>query len=233
MKLEKKIFISGIITTISGLHIGGSNIGLEVGGADSIVIRNPINFEPYIPGSSFKGKMRSLSEKLTGQLAAGGKPCDCGSCIICQLFGVGASGQKFQPMRLIVRDAVLTNESAATLENNENTDMEYTEIKTEVVIDRLSAKANPRQIERVPAGIDFKFSLVLNTYSDDNEKELLENLFNALSLVQDDYIGGGGSRGNGQVNIKVDSILYKDKDTYENNVELKEYDVEIPDSLKN
>ena len=60
MKLEKKIIISGKIIAESGIMIGGNNTAFEIGGTDKQVVRNPINKMPYVPGSSLKGKMRSL-----------------------------------------------------------------------------------------------------------------------------------------------------------------------------
>lgn len=62
IKLEKKIVYTGIITLKTGLHIGGTNASLNIGGPDNFVVRNPIDNIPYIPGSSLKGKMRALVE---------------------------------------------------------------------------------------------------------------------------------------------------------------------------
>ncbi|MDI6687900.1 MAG: type III-A CRISPR-associated RAMP protein Csm3 [Desulfobacterales bacterium] len=67
-RLGKKVFIEGTITAVTGLHIGGSSIGMAIGGADAVVIRNPLTDEPYIPGSSLRGKMRSLMEKARGEM---------------------------------------------------------------------------------------------------------------------------------------------------------------------
>ena len=63
MKLEKVVTISGQIECKTGLCIKGSNSDLNIGGADSEVIKNPLTGHPYIPGSSIKGKMRSQLEK--------------------------------------------------------------------------------------------------------------------------------------------------------------------------
>mgnify|MGYP001513413193 FL=1 len=87
----------------------------------------------------------------------------------------------------------------------DNTDLPYTESKTEVAIDRITAKANPRTFERVPAGAQFKLNMVLNIFEGENEQRLKETLQLAIRLLQDDYLGGHGSRGYGQVEIRLDS----------------------------
>ncbi len=221
-KLIKKIFISGSIVAKTGLSVGGSSIGLEIGGADKVVVRNPITNQPYIPGSSLKGKMRSLLEKLKGKFKtkndSDGKvstmPCSCGTCMICKVFGVSAE-DKGMPARLIVRDSDLIN--VEELKESKNTDMLFTEVKTEVVIDRITSAATPRQFERVPAGARFSLNLVCNIYEGDDESEILNEIFEGLSLVQDDYIGGSGTRGYGQVKFNIESLTSKDQNCYENN----------------
>ena len=220
--LEKKIFITGKIEAITGLHIGGSSLGMSIGGADSVVIRNPINNQPYIPGSSLKGKMRSLMEKVTGDIDIETYgPTQNTNGIIGKLFGVSADNKnQSTPTRLIVRDARLLNEEE--LSEAEDTDMPYTEVKTEVVINRLTSEAIPRQIERVPAGAEFELELIVNVYNGDNEKELLDTVFQSLALVEHDYLGGNGTRGYGKVHFNFDEkILYKDKEAYLNNQPMK------------
>ncbi len=215
MKLEKKIFVKGEIVAVTGLHIGGSNQGLAIGGADSPVIRDPLSLVPYIPGSSLKGKMRSLLEKQLDQISKGG-PCDCGDCVICKIFGTSANKAK-EPGRLIVRDAFMSESSKKILEENTNTDMPFTEVKTEATIDRITSEANPRQLERVPAGTSFLFEFVLDIYAGDDDTVLLQYVEQALHLVEDDYLGGSGSRGSGQIRIMWDDIKksYKDREAYE------------------
>lgn len=160
MKMDRKIFISGKIKTLTGLHIGGSSIGLEIGGADSIVVRNPFNNQPYIPGSSLKGKKRALIEKLYGRMEKDGNPCQDPEFRGTKLFGTSADREhEGLSSRIIVRDGLLLNEEE--LKDLQNTDMPYTEIKTEVCIDRNTSKANPRQIERVHAGAEFELNMIL------------------------------------------------------------------------
>jgi len=233
--LEKKIFIKGKIKAITGLHIGGSSLGMSIGGADSVVIRNPINNQPYIPGSSLKGKMRSLMEKVTGEMQIKNGsylPTNKTDHVIGKLFGVSADSQsQAAPTRLIVRDAHLLNEE--TLAAAEDTDMPYTEVKTEVVIDRLTSAATPRQIERVPAGAEFELELIVNVYAGDDEKELLDTVFQSLTLVEHDYLGGNGTRGYGKVHFEFDDkIWFKDKDAYLNNKPMQVLvDYQIPEGV--
>jgi len=252
-QLTKKILISGTITAKTGLHIGGNNVGLSIGGADATVVRNPITNEPYIPGSSLKGKMRSLIEKVEDKFgpkqgeqinysAYTQDPDD----LICKIFGTTPEAMKAaskesktdkeQPTsRLIVRDCEMHKESANKLINSKDTDMPFTEVKTEVVIDRITSAATPRQLERVPAGAVFNMNMILNIYNKEDEKELVEKVFESLALVQNDYLGGKGTRGSGEVKIDVSEVKYKDKSSYENQESWKSFDeiekIKIPNEL--
>jgi len=226
--LVKKLLIQGKIKTLTGLHIGGTNTAMAIGGPDNTVIRNPITNEPIIPGSSLKGKMRSLVELNEGRV--GNKPMskdvqngpnnDDLNFKSPNIFGTARNDEKQRPSRIIIRDArLLTPESVFS-----NTDLPYTESKTEVVIDRITSKAMPRQLERVPAGAEFELNIVLNVFENIHEKELSEDellstTFHALMLVQDDYLGGSGSRGSGQVKFEITRVIernaayYKGEDT--------------------
>lgn len=214
-KLIKKIEITGTITLRTGLHIGGTNSAMQIGGIDKGVIRNPMNNQPFIPGSSLKGKMRSLLEISYGQFGVvevanvHHGAADTGPSS--DLFGNATSNDHQKPSRLIVRDCELVNAE----ELLKKTEIPYTEGKTEVIIDRITSAANPRQIERVPAGAIFRMNLVLNIWEqDNNEAALVENLFKSLELLRDDYLGGSGSRGYGQVSIDVEKVLEKLTDKY-------------------
>ena len=200
IKLVKKIIYTGTITLKTGLHIGGTNAALNIGGPDKFVVRNPINNVPYIPGSSLKGKMRALVEIAKGCISDG-KASNDPKSISGELFGVATGNSDNRPSRLIVRDAEL---DLSKPEMFDNTDLTYTESKTEVAIDRITAKANPRTFERVPAGAQFKLNMVLNIFEGENEQRLKETLQLAIRLLQDDYLGGHGSRGYGQVEIRLD-----------------------------
>ncbi|MBK9639528.1 MAG: type III-A CRISPR-associated RAMP protein Csm3 [Bacteroidetes bacterium] len=209
-KLEKKILITGTIEAVSGIMIGGSNNSMSIGLPDKMVIRNPMDNKPYIPGSTIKGKMRSLLELSYGYVKAVnmGKvkngPADDPNFITTVLFGNSIGDTQQQPSRIICRDAKLLNGDEIV-----NTDLPFTEAKTEVVIDRITSAAMPRTMERVPAGAIFNLELVLNVFTEDkfNSKELLDLIYKGMSLIQDDYLGGGGSRGNGRVSLRSIKLL--------------------------
>ena len=249
-KLVKKIQVQGFIKAVTGLHIGGSNLGLSIGGADATVVRNPLTNEPYIPGSSLKGKMRTLLERVhVGEQYAETFSEGFGEARrfvfkdirhpIVQLFGTTPEEvrkRKFedQPVgRLIVRDCLLTRKSAQRLFSSKTTDMPYTEVKTEVAIDRVTSAAVPRQLERVPAGAVFRMEHIINVYEGDDENRLLNLLFEGLLLLQNDYLGGKGSRGSGQVRIVVGRVRYKDRSIYEKGGDWQLYEsVTIPQELQ-
>jgi len=201
MKLVKKILYTGTIVLKTGLHIGGTNAALNIGGPDKFVVRNPISNIPYIPGSSLKGKMRALVEIANGCVDVDrGKvgPSKDPNSVSGKLFGVATGSDENRPSRLIVRDAELDVDAC----DFSNTDLPYTESKTEVAIDRVTAKANPRTFERVPAGAKFKLNMVLNVFEGEDEKGLKKTLKQAIELLEDDYLGGHGSRGYGQIKFE-------------------------------
>ncbi len=206
IKLVKKIIYKGQITLKTGLHIGGTNTALNIGGPDSLVVRNPLTNVPYIPGSSLKGKMRSLIELRDGTISAKGEVTNDEDSNAGALFGTSGANDESHPSRIIVRDAELDLSDPHMFDN---TDLPYTESKTEVTINRITAKANPRTIERVPAGAKFNLSMIINIFDTDDEQQLRKTLKDAIALLEDDYLGGNGSRGYGQVEIKLDSPIEK------------------------
>lgn len=219
-QLDKKLLITVTLKTVTGLHVGGSNTELSIGGIDKAVIRDPLTNEPYIPGSSIKGKMRALIELRDGDLGKDNKACTTPGKPSSNLFGVNPDKKedknKQRPSRIIVRDARLTEYGKKILEN---ADLHYSEVKTEVTINRITSEANPRQIERVPAGAEFEFEMIINIFEgadEPPETELRKTALSALNLLEDDYIGGNGSRGHGQIKItdikeiEHDMAYYKD-----------------------
>jgi len=202
-KLEKKIILKGKLELLTGLHIGGGNANIEIGGIDNTVIRTAIkNNQPYIPGSSLKGKMRCLYEQVHG--------CTLGEGDGVKLFGSHDAHNPFAS-RIIVRDAYLTTESQKLLEDKKHDlDMPYTENKYENSIKRIEGTAeNPRITERIPAGVFFDVEFVLNIWEEDDEKQLRNMLDRCIHLLENDYLGGSGSRGYGQV--KFHKVLNEDK----------------------
>ena len=199
-KLVKKIKIQTSITLVTGLHIGGSSDNVEIGGIDSPVIKlGTRENQPYIPGSSLKGKMRCLLEQAAGSAKIGQ------DAAVNNLFGIienRANGTSNQPSKLIVRDAMLTPESVKVLLGSEGLDMPFTESKTENTIDRVegaTVKGGVRTTERVPAGAVFQAEFILNIWDDDDAAKLLELFKKGIRLLENDYLGGSGSRGYGQI----------------------------------
>ncbi len=221
LKLHKKYLIHGKIQAVSGLHIGGTDNGFSIGSTDATVIKHPISGEPYIPGSSLKGKMRSLTELRDGTIGTrrygqiNNGPTEVHTDIAARIFGTANNESTQRPSRVIVRDAALSTESKKYNEGDK--DYSVVEIKTEVLIDRITSKAMPRSMERVPAGATFDLEIILNVFEDDQqfERDHIEDVLKALLLVQDDYLGGKGSRGSGQVAFTIQKISERTPTFYE------------------
>ena len=210
-KLLKKYFISGKVRVETGLMIGGTSSGLEIGGTDKQIVRHPVTKEPYIPGSTLKGKMRALYELSRGQIGSNGtnfgptqNPNHSAAILFGHIKDKQNNRESQQPSRLIVRDGAMTSETKKRLRD---TELPYSEIKAENSIDRITAVANPRFFERVPRDAEFELRIVLNVFTEEND--MIEHVWDALQLIEDDYLGGGGSRGNGQVQFKVEAIKTK------------------------
>jgi len=225
VELYGRVFIQGNIRVVTGLHIGGSSAGLAIGGVDNPVIRDTQTGRPYVPGSSLRGKMRSLWEKMTGvqQNWAIGKGVrihvcehaqDYGSCPVCQIYGVPGQLEASFPTRLIVRDVFMDRESERRLREEAHTDLPYTEVKWEAAIDRVTSAATPRQIERVPADTRFEgLEMVFSVY-ETGDRERFVHVLEAMQLLQDDYLGGLGSRGSGKVVFENLSIRVRSREEY-------------------
>lgn len=255
-QLLGKIRINSTLIVETGLHIGGGGETLEIGGIDKPVIRNPITKHPYLPGSSIKGKIRSILERLSNQplnrkMFSGvdiyRHECDttetyyihensdtthkgANKCPVCRVFGsTGANNcfipnnnnrQKIKikglnfPASLIVRDAHLTDQSVQILKKAD-TDLDMTEWKFENSIDRVTAAANPRQLERVPAGAKFDFEMVYTVEDWDHAREDLKNLAVALAILEDDALGGHGSRGYGKIRFDKIDFHYRNLSHYQ------------------
>lgn len=230
IQLLGRVFLSFEIRAVTGLHIGGTESGIEIGGVDKTVIRDPITNRPYIPGSSLKGKVRSLLEKYHGlpqnQRIGQGYIHSCvdsepyKTCQVCRVFGVPGERDFATPTRLVVRDTFMDEASAKVLEESGRTDLPYTEVKTEVSIDRVTSAANPRQMERVPAGTVFgPAEMVYSIYSGDGcdakqDVDYLHTLIVGLQLLEDDYLGGLGSRGSGKVRLENIRVSLRDHQRY-------------------
>lgn len=264
-----KLIIKSILTVETGLHIGGGGETLDIGGLDKPVIRDPITQNPYLPGSSIKGKLRAILERLLNKPLnrSGGSGTyryesddledgytevksrndqkqyiaykGAKTCAVSRVFGsTGANcwvktsvaqeqnlegletatieGESYRkikgrncPARLIVRDCHLTPDSAQKLKQID-TGLYMTEWKFENGIDRVTAAANPRQLERVPAGSQFKFEMVYTVEDASQAREDLKNILRAILVLEDDALGGHGSRGYGKIKFKNLEFYYRD-----------------------
>lgn len=270
-----KLTLTSQLSAETGLHIGGGGENLDIGGLDKPVIRDPLTKYPYLPGSSIKGKLRSILERLLNKPLnrKGGSGTwryesddlndgftevkdrfiiayeGARTCKISRLFG-STGGSNFwmpietareeglyeenknndtseinkqncikinrgrnAPARLIIRDCHLIPESAEKLKQVD-TGLYMTEWKFENGIDRVTAAANPRQLERVPAGSKFQFELVYTVENKDQVIEDLQNIAIALAILEDDALGGHGSRGYGKVRFKNFQFSYRSLEQY-------------------
>lgn len=190
-----KILIRCDLEVRTGMHIGGSSAFSAIGAVDSPVVRDPYTGYPIVPGSSLKGKLRTLLARSTYQdieaMAKAGS-YDKDPEQILRLFG---SSEPVRRSRLQFADAFLSN--AKELSN-----VGVTEVKTENAISRANSVANPRQIERVIAGAKFGVSIVYDVTDPAQVEEDLSLLAKGMKLLQMDYLGGHGSRGSGRVSLK-------------------------------
>ncbi|MFG6105551.1 type III-A CRISPR-associated RAMP protein Csm3 [Leptolyngbyaceae cyanobacterium CCMR0082] len=267
-----KLRIVSTLTAETGLHIGGSGESLDIGGIDKPVIRDPMTQQPYLPGSSLKGKLRSTLERLLNKPL--NRPGGSGTyryesddvvdgyseisneryvafegsatCPVSRLFGSTGNNcwiktsdaeaaelkdnnsrttiienesytrvkGRNAPARLIVRDCHLIEESVKQLAKID-TGLYMTEWKFENGIDRITAAANPRQLERVPAGAKFTFELVYTVENPEQASDDIKNLAIALAILEDDALGGHGSRGYGKVSFSNFKFYYRGVDQYQ------------------
>ena len=208
--------LNGQIELLSGLHIGGGDDTMKIGGIDNSVIKNANTGHPYIPGSSLKGKMRSLLEWHYGLVGLGrndekdeGMPFSSkflkhekvvfendptkkqDAENILKLFGDPEPNSPFGITRISVGDCQLSSESET---------MVLSEAKYENMIDRRKGTAqHPRQTERVPAGVKFDYDIRVKLLEEDDADALMAMVQKGLELIESDYLGGSGSRGYGRV----------------------------------
>jgi len=250
-QFKGKYIIKADIRLLTALHIGGTEEGFDIGGIDNPVIKDQMTGVPYIPGSSLKGKMRSLLEwaydlvkdeikMKEGKPTAG--PTAKANHPIGVVFGVSAdiSGKTDiypGPTRLTVLDAWPDGfcdengvrkererwDEDTTIKSWENLMGEriYTEIKTENTIDRITSAANPRSMERVPANSVFKAEFIYDVYEEE-DFDRLKVLFEGMQLLEDSTLGGGGSRGSGRILFENITIEAKHKSSYLGKNDIKE-----------
>lgn len=236
LKLIGKLLLDGDLICETGLHIGAGKGSLEIGGADNPVVKDAFG-RPYVPGSSLRGRLRALLEQSSGlavpaelvylskrkgqevRIHQSDRPDDD----VCILFGrnpgrmekVGGEAldsNHATPARLTVYDAPLDLDSV-TAAMRENLDDELTEVKSENAIDRITSQANPRTLERVPAGARFRVRMIVDILCEE-DKALALALLEAMRLLEDDSLGGGGSRGSGRVRFSGLSLRWRGRGFY-------------------
>ncbi len=238
IRLRARLFLDAEIHVVTGLHIGGAGGKVAIGGVDNPIIRDPLTEEPILPGSSLKGKMRSLLERWGGyepnhsigqaRIHVCKNPEGYSTCVVCNVFGVPGEIEFARPTRLVVRDAFLDPQRRDWL-READLDLPFSEVKWEAAIDRITSAAVPRQIERVPAGAVFR-ALPIRSFTGRSAEEAegeaagalmvysvyfpddldwFEHVVEAMALVEDDYLGGYGSRGSGQVAFRHLRLGYK------------------------
>jgi CRISPR-associated protein Csm3 len=191
-----------------GLRIGGASQNLEIGSQlDLTALRDPISGRPYIPGSSLKGSLRAMLERIEGKSSGRGEPCGCGDrdCKVCVIFGAHKNPQPASaPTRIVVRDAPLTTESSEAFDQARKEGGIFFEEKAENLVLRDSGLAkDPRWQERVWSA-SFALDILLHIYEGDNPQALMRYLRQGLGLIQETgALGAGGSRGSGQVRFEV------------------------------
>lgn len=191
-----KLEITGTLEVLTGMHIGGSSAFAAIGAVDSPVVRDTFSDQPMIPGSSLKGKMRALlAQKYNDRKhLPDSYSCEDDDPRILRLFG-SAKKNQIQRSRVLFRDMMLSNMK----ELREYGLNSATEVKFENTISRMTAIANPRQIERAIRGTKFDLSIVYNVQEADEVIPDLQLLAEGMQLLGFDYLGGHGSRGYGKV----------------------------------
>ncbi|MGD0500839.1 MAG: type III-A CRISPR-associated RAMP protein Csm3 [Bryobacteraceae bacterium] len=236
LKFIGKLILEGEMTCETGLHVGAGKGSLEIGASDNPVAKDAFG-RPYVPGSSLRGKIRSLLEQTAGlavpnemvylsrrkgqevRIHQSDRPDDD----ICLVFGRGpgrmerVQGEAMEtaqatPARLAVFDAPLVPESI-TPQMRENLDDELTEVKSENAIDRITSQSNPRTLERVPAGARFRARFVMDVLCEE-DAPLFLRVLEGLRLLEDDSLGGGGSRGSGRVSFAGLRLVWRGRNYY-------------------
>ncbi|MGI6412804.1 MAG: type III-A CRISPR-associated RAMP protein Csm3 [Syntrophomonadaceae bacterium] len=200
-----KLLIKCTMTVLSGMHIGGGSAFSAIGAVDSPVIRDALTGLPMIPGSSLKGKMRTLLAKYKSNHYLL-KDFNQDPIEIKRLFGSAGDrqhGENPKTARLQFADAFIIN--AEFLKQRGST----TEVKFENTINRYTSIANPRQIERVVRGAEFGIRMVYDMEDAEEIQTDFENIAIALKLLSMDYLGGHGTRGYGKVGFSNFEVVFK------------------------
>lgn len=217
MKINKKVKISGVLTTKSELSIGGTRNSIGIGASDNPIVKNPLTGQPYIPGSSLKGKMRALMEmaglakgnlrkenKKTGEVFYSACSCGKDDCMVCKLFG-SLNGKSIT--RVLFRDMHLTE----TFENKN-----VVSVASNTAIDRQTGRAlkgSLRDTEHVVEGVEFNYEIEILVMDTDKEEELVKLVEMGMQMVQATNLGAKGSAGFGHIDFNMDKDTYKKETT--------------------
>lgn len=185
-----KILIRFDLEVVTGMHIGGSSAFSAIGAVDAQVIRDPLTGRPIVPGSSLKGKLRTLAARSLARDIQNMPDFKGDNPVILRMFGSTSARSRLQ-----FADAFVRNFEAMKA-------VGLTEVKSENVINRITSEAMPRQIERVNPGTVFAETIVYDVCKEEEVEEDLRLLAKAMKLLQMDYLGGHGSRGSGRVSLK-------------------------------
>ena len=185
-----KIIIQFDLEVKTGMHIGGSDMFSAIGAVDSPVVRDPLTGRPIVPGSSLKGKLRTLLARSYAGDIENMPDFDQDDQVVLRMFGSTKSRSRLQFV-----DAFVSNADRMKV-------VGLTEVKFENTINRADSKANPRQIERVNVGTVFAETIVYDAVNPQQMQQDLQELEKAMKLLQMDYLGGHGSRGSGRVSLK-------------------------------
>jgi CRISPR-associated protein Csm3 len=220
--MKARVIVTAALRARSGLRIGGNLPGLAIGGVDLPVIRDPLTGRPYIPGSSLRGKMRALLDRWYGNppnqrvgnvsIHMPKTPTEYDDSPVGRLFGVLpiANCATMRPTRLLVRDIYLDEAEEQRLRERARGGLLYTEAKVEAAIDRLTSAANPRTIERVLADTAFRpFSASITLYDRDAADVYVPLLLRGMRLLEDDYLGGHGARGSGEIEFYAITVTVR------------------------
>lgn len=210
-QLKKHIEVTATMRARTGLRIGAGKSGLEIGGLDNPIIRHPETRVPYVPGSSLKGKLRSLLETREYRGAgmtppqSDGQACKCNACVVCWLFGCGDPKKASSPTRLLFRDCAIRAEDQQRLAKLLPDAIFYSEVKPEVTMDRSTGKVGgggPRSMDRIMAGTALDFRLTVRVFEGDNEGEMKKAILTAIELLEKEGLGASVSRGYGEVRFE-------------------------------
>lgn len=226
MRLVSTKILTGRIRVLTGLHIGAGKDAIEIGGIDSPVVKNPYTQEPYIPGSSLKGKLRCLMEWATDRVESNGGTWEGGGQKdakrlaedpVLRIFGTTNKQWEAGPTRLLVRDCSLNEDWRDGLIEQ---GLPFTEEKFENNIDRIQGKAGVgiRKTERVPAGALFDLMVVYRVFDTGDggkkDEEYFGRFLETMRLLEHDALGGSGSRGYGRIrfeDLELDGKPYQEE----------------------